>query len=138
MLYYLSKRSVIILSIVFLLGYWLLMYLGGDYTMMGSFQIKVDRWLIGEGHMMITVIPEEGERYQGVVALDGDTLAACLEKYFAQSEQLPTRFSLTFGKSQMPGGVPHWRAGGMMLQHMPSIGGHREVAAEGGSGEGDY
>lgn len=51
MLYYLSKRSVIILSIVFLLGYWLLMYLGGDYTMMGSFQIKVDRWLIGEGHM---------------------------------------------------------------------------------------
>jgi predicted acyltransferase len=51
MLYYLSKRSVIVLSVVFLLGYWLLMYLGGDYTMMGSFQIKVDRWLIGEGHM---------------------------------------------------------------------------------------
>ncbi|MFZ9239932.1 MAG: acyltransferase family protein [Chitinophagaceae bacterium] len=51
MIYYLSRRSVIILSVVFLLGYWLLMYLGGDYTMMGSFQIKADRWLIGEGHM---------------------------------------------------------------------------------------
>ena len=51
MIYYLSKRSVIILSLVFLLGYWLLMYLGGDYTMLGSFQIKVDKWLIGENHM---------------------------------------------------------------------------------------
>jgi len=51
MIHYLSRKSVVILSFVFLLGYWLLMYLGGDYTMLGSFQIKVDKWLIGENHM---------------------------------------------------------------------------------------
>lgn len=37
---------------------------------------------------MITITPEEGERYQGVVGLEGDTLAACLEDYFLRSEQL--------------------------------------------------
>ena len=41
------------------------------------------------------------------------------EGYFAQSEQLPTRFELSFGKSTMADGPEHWRAGGVMLQHMP-------------------
>ena len=72
--------------------------------------------LIGEGHMMITVIPEEGERYQGVVALDGDTLAACLEKYFAQSEQLATRIWI---KTEPHDELP--KAAGMLLQVMPDI-----------------
>lgn len=92
---------------------------------------------IGEGYFAVMIDQGEGMLpYQGFTPIAGGSLSACAETYFAQSEQLPTRFSLTFGKSQMPGGVPHWRAGGMMLQHMPSIGGHREVAAEGGSGEG--
>jgi len=51
MIYYLSKRTVTVLSVAFLVGYWLMMYLGGDYTMLGNLQIKVDKWLIGEGHM---------------------------------------------------------------------------------------
>ena len=56
------------------------------------------------------------------------------ETYFAQSEQLPTRFAVTFGKSQVPGKGAHWRAGGIMLQHMPAVAGN--VAAVEGSGEG--
>ena len=49
-------------------------------------------------------------------------------------EGVPTRFALTFGKSQMPGAAPHWRAGGVMLQHMPRTA--MSIAAEAGSGEG--
>ncbi|TGD50024.1 redox-regulated molecular chaperone Hsp33, partial [Salmonella enterica subsp. enterica serovar Poona] len=42
--------------------------------------------LVGNGYLVITITPEEGERYQGVVGLEGDTLAACLEDYFLRSE----------------------------------------------------
>lgn len=42
--------------------------------------------LIGNGYLVITIAPEEGERYQGVVGLEGDTLAECLEDYFMRSE----------------------------------------------------
>ena len=49
----------------------------------------------------------------------GHSLADCAETYFAQSEQLPTRFALAMGEAMAPGGPPHWRAGGIMLQHMP-------------------
>jgi len=72
--------------------------------------------LIGEGYMMITVIPEEGERYQGVVALDGKTLSECLENYFLQSEQLATRIWIkTEPHEEMP------KAAGMLLQVMPDV-----------------
>lgn len=92
---------------------------------------------IGEGYFAVMIDQGEGMLpYQGFTPIAGGSLAACAETYFAQSEQLPTRFMLTFGQSQVPGAVAHWRAGGVMLQHMPSIGGHREVAAEVGSGEG--
>ncbi len=37
--------------------------------------------LIGEGQLVITITPEQGERYQGIIALDADTLAGCLEHY---------------------------------------------------------
>lgn len=92
---------------------------------------------IGEGYFAVMIDQGEGMLpYQGFTPIAGGSLMACAQTYFAQSEQLPTRFSLTFGQSQTPGGKMHWRAGGMMLQHMPSMGGTREVAAEGGSGEG--
>lgn len=51
MIHYLSNRMVAILSLIFLLGYWLLMYLGGDYTISGNFQLYVDKMLIGENHL---------------------------------------------------------------------------------------
>ncbi|MEP1588322.1 MAG: Hsp33 family molecular chaperone HslO, partial [Tateyamaria sp.] len=55
------------------------------------------------------------------------------EAYFAQSEQLPTRFQLSFGKSSTPGVAEHWRAGGVMLQHMPKA----SPLAASGEGTGD-
>lgn len=58
--------------------------------------------LLGKGVLVITIEPKrtenfEGklERYQGIVPLDADNLAACLEHYFQQSEQLATRIWLS-------------------------------------------
>ncbi len=50
--------------------------------------------LLVNGRLAITIEPEQGRRYQGVVPLEGDSLAQCLESYFAQSEQLPTQVHL--------------------------------------------
>ena len=75
---------------------------------------------VGDGYFAIMI--DQGTDmapYQGITPLAGGSLSACAEAYFAQSEQLPTRFSLSFGLSQEPGVDPHWRAGGIMLQHMP-------------------
>ena len=75
---------------------------------------------IGEGYFAILLDQGRGTApYQGITPLDGGSLASCAEAYFAQSEQLPTRFALSFGKSTEAGGVEHWRAGGIMIQHMP-------------------
>ncbi len=75
---------------------------------------------VGEGYFAIMI--DQGKNmapYQGITPLDGSSLSACAEAYFAQSEQLPTRFELSFGKSTEKGKAEHWRAGGVMLQHMP-------------------
>ena len=75
---------------------------------------------IGEGYFAILIDQGKGMApYQGITPLTGESLRRCAEAYFAQSEQLPTRFKLNFGKSTEKGGVEHWRAGGVMLQHMP-------------------
>lgn len=50
--------------------------------------------LIGKGTMVITIRPEKGEAYQGVVALEQATLAECLAHYFEVSEQIPTKIWL--------------------------------------------
>jgi len=50
--------------------------------------------LIGKGTMVITIRPAQGEAYQGVVALEKDTLAGCMEHYFEVSEQIPTKIWL--------------------------------------------
>lgn len=75
---------------------------------------------IGEGYFAILIDQGKGTQpYQGITPIAGGSLAACAEAYFAQSEQLPSRFSLSFGRSSEPGVAEHWRAGGIMLQHMP-------------------
>ncbi len=75
---------------------------------------------IGEGYFAILIDQGEGMApYQGITPIAGGSLSACAETYFAQSEQIPTRFSLTYGRSMLPGEGEHWRAGGVMLQHMP-------------------
>lgn len=50
--------------------------------------------LIGKGNMIITIRPQEGEPYQGIVALKEETLAECLAHYFEVSEQIPTKIWL--------------------------------------------
>ncbi len=92
---------------------------------------------IGEGYFAVMLDQGEGMvPYQGFTPIAGSSLSNCAETYFAQSEQLPTRFALSFGRSQIPGDTAHWRAGGVMLQHMPQAGMSVEVAADAGSGEG--
>ncbi|WP_297769333.1 Hsp33 family molecular chaperone HslO [uncultured Roseovarius sp.] len=89
---------------------------------------------LGEGYFAVLLDQGEGMTpYQGITPIAGDALRHCAEAYFAQSEQLPTRFALSFGKSTEAGGTEHWRAGGMMLQHMPKA---SPFAQDGGSGEG--
>ena len=50
--------------------------------------------LVGKGYMVITITPTKGERYQGIVPLEHDTLNKCIENYFEQSEQLKHAFGL--------------------------------------------
>ena len=73
------------------------------------------REMLGNAVMVITITPSEGERYQGVVGLEGETLAECLEAYFMQSEQLPTRLFIRTGEHD-----GNACAAGMLLQIMPA------------------
>jgi len=50
--------------------------------------------LLGKGTMVITIRPDKGEAYQGVVALEKPTIAGCLAHYFDVSEQIPTKIWL--------------------------------------------
>jgi len=59
------------------------------------------------------------EPYQGITPLTGGSLHKCAETYFAQSEQLATRFALTIGKSQTKTKKISWRAAGLIIQKMP-------------------
>jgi molecular chaperone Hsp33 len=81
--------------------------------------------LLGEGVFGITIDQGPGTApYQGVTPIAGESLADCAETYFAQSEQLPTRFALAVGEAVEPGGAAHWRGGGLLLQHMPKASAH--------------
>ncbi|WP_112321176.1 Hsp33 family molecular chaperone HslO [Oceanibium sediminis] len=76
----------------------------------------------GIGKGMFAILIDQGQGmvpYQGITPLAGGSLAACAETYFAQSEQLPTRFTLGMAESFVPGQESTWRSGGIMLQHMP-------------------
>ena len=74
------------------------------------------RTLLGDGVFVMTIDPNSGrDRYQGVTAIEGETLALCAEQYFAQSEQVPTRVRLAVGQLQDAAGAA-WRAGGAMIQ----------------------
>lgn len=90
---------------------------------------------IGNGYFAVLIDQGEGTTpYQGITPIAGTSLSGCAETYFAQSEQLPTRFAVTFGTSQEPGQSARWRAGGVMLQHMPKA--SPFATGDGGSGEG--
>ena len=71
--------------------------------------------LFGGGYLAITFdLATTDQRYQGIVPLEGASLAAACEAYFAQSEQVPTLIRL--GIRHLPGGIV---AGGLLVQHLP-------------------
>jgi len=75
---------------------------------------------LGKGYFAVIIDQGSGmQPYQGMTPLAGASLADCAETYFAQSEQLPTRFALASAQATGADGTEGWRAGGMMLQHMP-------------------
>ncbi len=83
--------------------------------------------LLGKGSVALTI--DQGpdmDRYQGVTAIEGETLADTAVAYFKQSEQIPTIVKLAVGRIQAPGEKACWRAGGLMAQFVPSEGGARE------------
>jgi molecular chaperone Hsp33 len=82
--------------------------------------------LFGQGRLAFTVDQgQHSERYQGVVPLEGATLADCAHIYFRQSEQLPTGIKITARRDEAAdgaaGGGHHWRASALMVQQMPEF-----------------
>ena len=72
------------------------------------------RELMGSGYLVINIEPKQGERYQGIVGLENDSLSEIIENYFERSEQLKTRIWIKTGVDQ---GIE--KAAGMLLQVMP-------------------
>jgi len=67
--------------------------------------------LTGDGVLVMTVDSRHAEPYQGIVSLEGGSLAAALETYFEQSEQLKSWFYFAVSGDQ---------ACGFMLQQLPA------------------
>jgi len=76
----------------------------------GDTENKILSELIKNANLVITIEPEEGQRYQGIVPLKGDRFNQFIEKYFEQSEQLPTRIWLASDQEH---------AAGLLLQRLP-------------------
>ena len=71
--------------------------------------------LFGKGYLAITFDhPKMDERYQGIVPLEGESLAHAAQSFFAQSEQIPSLVRLAVARQS-----DHWVAGGMLFQHLP-------------------
>ena len=71
--------------------------------------------LFGRGYLAITFDqPASDERYQGIVPLEGESLAQAAQSYFTQSEQIPSIVRLAAKK-----GDDGWVAGGLLFQHLP-------------------
>jgi len=72
--------------------------------------------MVGDGRFVITLDPRDGgQTYQGIVALDGDSVAEVLQNYMLRSDQLETRLWLAADEQH---------AAGLLLQKMPDEGGH--------------
>jgi molecular chaperone Hsp33 len=83
--------------------------------------------MVGDGRFVITLDPRDGgQSYQGIVELDGDSVAEVLQNYMERSEQLATRLWLAADKQG---------AAGMLLQKMPGDGGRSIVAQDEGHDE---
>ena len=77
--------------------------------------------LLGAGYLVLTL--DEGDNkapHQGIVPLEGDTLAQCAENYFRVSEQTDTCIRLAVGEVMSRDAPPLWRAGGALMQRLAS------------------
>jgi molecular chaperone Hsp33 len=76
--------------------------------------------VLGRGHLAFSI--DQGNdmsRYQGVVALEGQSLEEAAHQYFRQSEQIPTLVRLAVAEDVSSGGRA-WRAGGLLVQFLPT------------------
>jgi len=81
--------------------------------------------LLGKGYLAFTVDQQlKQDRYQGLVELNGDSLAEAVQHYFRQSEQLPTGVVVAVQRDAQQ----RWHGGCLLLQHMPREGGHAHVS----------
>ena len=89
--------------------------------------LPADAPLLGEGHLAMTIDRgPDTERYQGVVPLEGGSLADAADTYFRQSEQLPTFITLAVARHYRAGQGERpwtWRAGGLLVQKLTREGG---------------
>mgnify|MGYP000060532672 FL=1 len=70
--------------------------------------------LFGKGYLAVTFdLSATGQRYQGIVPLEGASLAEACESYFAQSEQVPTLIRVGIGD-----GAAGCIGGGILVQHL--------------------
>jgi len=77
--------------------------------------------LLGVGSLVLTLDLGPGhEPYQGIVSLEGDTLAQCAETFFRASEQTDTAIRLAVGEVVTGDAPPIWRAGGLLMQRVAS------------------
>jgi molecular chaperone Hsp33 len=83
---------------------------------------RADPRLLGEGHLAMTI--DQGpntDRYQGIVSLGEGSLSDATLVYFRQSEQIPTWLKAAVGPMLSRGDrAEHWRAGALMVQHLPA------------------
>ncbi len=71
--------------------------------------------LVGDdGILALSVFPVSGEKWQGIVAIDSESVCATLENYFKNSQQLPSRFFIYSDPLNL-------KCTGMMLQIIPEI-----------------
>ncbi|MBV9527555.1 Hsp33 family molecular chaperone HslO [Sphingomonas sp.] len=99
-------------------------YLGGELRgyvrhdpdkVAGLSETPILQELFGKGYLAITFDqPLANERYQGIVPLEGKSLAEAAQSYFGQSEQIPSLVRLAAEKRD-----GNWSAGGLLLQHLP-------------------
>jgi molecular chaperone Hsp33 len=79
------------------------------------FGAAVLSWIVDQGN--------DSERHQGIVSLEGETLAECTENYFRQSEQLRAVLRVGVVREIIRGGKGQWRAGAIMVQNLATTGG---------------
>lgn len=93
----------------------------GAREMLGGAKRMTPAQLLGAGTLVLTLDRGDPETtYQGVVALDGETLAACAENYFRSSEQTDTNIHLAVGELMRRDAPPTWRGGGVLMQRVAS------------------